>query len=163
MAEIRFKNMIVDIWNADGGTAGGQAYKNISLYLTNGGYGIFVNNPGTVSFEAADEKVSGVQFSVPGETPEYYIIFGPTTKKIPERYTAFTERPALPPKWTFCLRLSTSFATSYDERTVMRFIDGMPECRIPLSVFHFNCFPTTETYALMSRPFWKSQYPAEKI
>ena len=41
----------VDIWNADGGTASEQAYKNVPFYLTDAGYGVFVNHPGHVSFE----------------------------------------------------------------------------------------------------------------
>jgi alpha-D-xyloside xylohydrolase len=42
---------VVDIWNADGGTSSEQAYKNVPFYLTNRGYGVFVNHPGAVSFE----------------------------------------------------------------------------------------------------------------
>ncbi len=37
---------VVDIWNADGGTSSEQAYKNVPFYLTNRGYGVFVNHPG---------------------------------------------------------------------------------------------------------------------
>ena len=62
---------VVDIWNADGGTSSEQAYKNVPFYLTNRGYGVFVNHPGAVSFEVASEKVSRVQFSVAGESLEY--------------------------------------------------------------------------------------------
>ena len=47
----------VDIWNADGGTASDKAYKNIPFYMTNRGYGVFVNHPERVSFEVASEKV----------------------------------------------------------------------------------------------------------
>jgi alpha-D-xyloside xylohydrolase len=130
----------VDIWNADGGTASEQAYKNIPFYLTNRGYGIFVNSTGKVSFEVGSEKTSRVQFSVPGEMLEYFIIYGPEPKQILERYTALTGRPARIPEWTFGLWLSTSFTTSYDEKTVMSFIDGMAERGIPLEVFHFDCF-----------------------
>jgi alpha-D-xyloside xylohydrolase len=130
----------VDMWNADGGTASEQTYKNIPFYLTNRGYGVFVNDPGKVSFEVASEKVSRVQFSVAGESLEYFVIYGPTPKEILERYTALTGRPALPPKWSFGLWLTTSFTTDYDEKTVMGFIDGMIERKIPLSVFHFDCF-----------------------
>ncbi len=130
----------VDIWNADGGTASEQAYKNIPFYMTNRGYGVFVNDPGKVSFEVASEKVSRVQFSVPGESIEYFVIYGPTPKEILERYTALTGRPALPPEWSYGLWLTTSFTTSYDEKTVMSFIDGMAQRKIPLSVFHFDCF-----------------------
>jgi len=130
----------VDIWNADGGTASEQAYKNIPFYLTNKGYGVFINDPGKVSLEIGSEKTARVQFCVSGEYLEYYIIYGPDPKTILERYTALTGRPAMPPEWSFGLWLSTSFTTSYDEKTVMSFINEMEERKIPLSVFHFDCF-----------------------
>jgi alpha-D-xyloside xylohydrolase len=131
---------IVDIWNENGGTSSEQAYKNIPFYLTNRGYGVFVNQPDKVSFEVASEKVERVQFSIPGESLEYFIIYGPTPKEILERYTALTGRPALPPAWSFGLWLSTSFTTKYDETTVTGFIDEMAKRDIPLHVFHFDCF-----------------------
>lgn len=131
---------VVEMWNQDGGTSSEQAYKNIPFYLTNRGYGVFVNHPERVSFEVASEKVERVQFSVPGESLEYFVIYGPTPKEILERYTALTGRPALPPAWSFGLWLSTSFTTDYDEKTVTSFIDGMAARDIPLHVFHFDCF-----------------------
>ena len=130
----------VDIWNADGGTASEQAYKNIPFYMTNRGYGVFINDPGKVSLEIGSEKTSRVQFCVSGEVLEYFIIYGPDPKSVLERYTALTGRPAMPPEWSFGLWLSTSFTTSYDEQTVMSFINGMEERKIPISVFHFDCF-----------------------
>ncbi len=131
---------VVDIWNKDGGTNSEQAYKNIPFYLTNKGYGVFVNHPGEVSFEVATEKVSRVQFSVPGESIEYLVIYGPSPKEVLQKYTALTGRPALPPSWSFGLWLSTSFTTSYDEETVTSFIQGMADRDLPLHVFHFDCF-----------------------
>ena len=131
---------VVDIWNEDGGTSSEQAYKNIPFYLTNRGYGVFVNHPEKVSFEVASEKVERVQFSVPGETLEYFIIYGPTPKEVLERYTALTGRPALPPAWSFGLWLSTSFTTDYDEKTVTGLIQEMARRGVPLHVFHFDCF-----------------------
>jgi alpha-D-xyloside xylohydrolase len=130
----------VDIWNYDGGTSSEQAYKNIPFYLTNRGYGIFVNDPGHVSFEVGSEAVERVQFSVKGESLEYFVIYGPTPKEILAKYTALTGRPARVPAWTYGLWLSTSFTTDYDEATVNSFVDGMAERDIPLSVFHFDCF-----------------------
>jgi alpha-D-xyloside xylohydrolase len=131
---------VVDIWNADGGTSSEQAYKNVPFYLTNRGYGVLVNHPGHVSYEIGSEAVERVQFSVPGESLEYYLIYGATPADILERYTALTGRPATVPAWSFGLWLSTSFTTSYDEETVTSFIDGMAERDLPLSVFHFDCF-----------------------
>lgn len=130
----------VDIWNEDGGTSTYQSYKNVPFYLTNKGYGVFVNHPEKVSFEAGTEQVSKVQFSVPGESLDYFLINGPTMKEVLMRYTDLTGKPALPPQWTFGLWLSTSFTTNYDEETVMSFIDGMLSRGIPLQVFHFDCF-----------------------
>jgi alpha-D-xyloside xylohydrolase len=131
---------VVDMWNADGGTSSEQAYKNVPFYLTNRGYGVFVNHPGKVSFEVASEKVERVQFSVPGESLEYFLIYGPSPKEVLARYTALTGRPALPPAWSFGLWLTTSFTTDYDEGTVTGFIQGMADRDLPLHVFHFDCF-----------------------
>lgn len=130
----------IDIWNEDGGTASEISYKNIPFYLTNRGYGVFVNHPGKVSFEVGSEKVERVQFSVEDEELEYFFIYGPTPKEIISRYTALTGRPPIPPKWSFGLWLTTSFTTDYSEETVSHFIDGMAQREIPLHVFHFDCF-----------------------
>ncbi|TDQ36442.1 alpha-xylosidase [Aureibacillus halotolerans] len=130
----------VDIWNEDGGTSSEQAYKNIPFYLSNQGYGVFVNHPENVSYELASETVSKSQFSVEGESLDYFIIAGGSPKAALSNYTALTGTPALPPAWSFGLWLSTSFTTDYDEETVTSFIDGMAERDLPLSVFHFDCF-----------------------
>ena len=131
---------VVDIWNEDGGTCSNQAYKNIPFYMTNRGYGVFVNHTGRVSFEVATERTSRVQFSVPGESLEYFVIYGPTPKEVLDKYTQLTGRPALPPAWSFGLWLSTSFTTDYDEKTVNEFIQGMEDRDIPLTVFHYDCY-----------------------
>lgn len=130
----------VDIWNEDGGTSTEQSYKNIPFYLSNKGYGVFVNHPEKVSFEVATEMVTKVEFSVPGESLDFFLINGPTMKEVLMRYTDITGKPSLPAPWTFGLWLSTSFTTNYDEETVNSFVDGMIDRGIPLAVFHFDCF-----------------------
>lgn len=131
---------VVDLWNEDGGTSSEQAYKNVPFYLTNRGYGVFINHPERVSLEVGSEKVERVQFSVPGEYLNYYLIYGPAPFDVLRCYTALTGRPALPPAWSFGLWLSTSFTTNYDEATVTQFTQGMAERGIPMRVFHFDCF-----------------------
>ena len=130
----------VEIWNEDGGTSTEQSYKNIPFYISNKGYGVFVNHPEKVSFEVGSENVKKVQFSVPGEGLDYFLINGPSMKEVLMRYTDLTGKPSLPPAWTFGLWLSTSFTTNYDEETVNKFVDGMFDRGIPLKVFHFDCF-----------------------
>ena len=130
----------VDMWNGDGGSCSEMAYKNVPFYMTNRGYGVFVDNAGDVSFEVASEQVERVQFSVEDERLTYYVIAGPEPKDVLRRYTALTGRPALPPAWSFGLWLSTSFTTDYDEGTTSEFINGMAQRDIPLNVFHYDCF-----------------------
>ena len=130
----------VDVWNADGGTASEQAYKNVPFHLSSAGYGVFVDHPGLVSYEIGSEAVSRTQFSVEGQRLRYYVVAGPDPKDVLRRYTALTGRPARVPDWSYGLWLSTSFTTQYDEDTVMSFIDGMADRGLPLSVFHFDCF-----------------------
>ncbi len=129
----------VSIWNEDGGTSTEQSYKNIPFYLSDRGYGVFVNHPERVEFEVGTEQVSKLGFSVEGESLDYFVMGGASMKEVLIRYTDLTGKPALTPPWSFGLWLSTSFTTDYDEKTVMSFIDGMEERKIPLSVFHFDC------------------------
>lgn len=130
----------IDMWNEDGGTSSEISYKNIPFYFTNKGYGVLVDDEGDVSFEVGSEKVERVQFSVRDERMSYYLINGDTPKGTIQKYTELTGRPALPPAWSFGLWLSTSFTTSYDEKTTSKFIQGMKDRSIPLQVFHFDCY-----------------------
>ena len=130
----------VEMWNSDGGTGSAQSYKCVPFYLSDRGYGVFVNTSGYVSFEAASDSVSGVSFTVPSESLEYYVIGGGSPASAVMNYTKLTGRPPLVPEYSFGLWLSTSFTTDYSEETINSFIDGMTERDIPLQVFHFDCF-----------------------
>ncbi len=122
------------------GTSTYQSYKNIPFYISNKGYGVFVNHPEKVEFEIGTEQVTKTAFSVEGGYLDYYLFNGPSMKEVLERYTDLTGKPSLPAPWTFGLWLSTSFTTNYDEETVMSFVDGMLDRGIPLRTFHFDCF-----------------------
>lgn len=130
----------VECWNEDGGTASQVSYKNIPFYVTDRNYGVLVDHSLPVSFEIASEKVEYVGVSVEGESLRYYLIAGENMKEVLMRYTKLTGRPALLPAWSFGLWLSTSFTTEYQEETAMSFVKGMEERKLPLEVFHFDCF-----------------------
>ena len=141
----RFGNFIrngqsIDIINKDGGTFTEQSYKNIPFYITDNNLGVFVNHTEEINFEVASENVSKVQFSVRGECLDYFLITGESMKDVITLYTGLTGRVPKLPDWSFGLWLSTSFSTDYDEQTVLSFVDGMRDCGIDLSVFHFDCF-----------------------
>lgn len=130
----------VEIWNRDGGISIEQAYKNISFYMINRGYGVLVNYFQCVFFEVGSEKVFKVQFSVESEYFEYFVIDGSTSKAVFDRYIRFIGRSALSFAWFFGLWLIILFIINYDEATVNSFIDGMAERNLSLYVFYFDCF-----------------------
>jgi alpha-D-xyloside xylohydrolase len=130
----------VKIWNGDYATTSDMGYKNIPFYLSNKGYGVFVNSSDKVEYEIATEEVEAVRFTVLGNELDYYFIYGPTPKEVLSKYTALTGRPPLIPKWSLGLWLTTSFTTVYNEQIVTEHIDGMAERDIPLTVFHFDCY-----------------------
>ena len=130
----------VEIWNADGGTCSEQSYKSVPFYVSSRGYGVFVNSTERVSFEVCSDTVSKVSFTKSGEVLEYFLFGGEDIGQVQREYTDLTGKPALVPQFTFGLWLTSSFTTSYDEKTVTSFIDGMAQRDIPLQVFHFDCF-----------------------
>lgn len=130
----------VEMWNEDGGTSSEWTYKNIPFFISNRGYGVFVDSSSDVVFELQSERTTRVNITVPGEGIRYHIINGPSPKEIIHRYCQLTGLPALPPAWTFGLWLTTSFTTDYDIKTVSSFIGGMRDRDIPLRTFHFDCF-----------------------
>lgn len=130
----------IKVWNQDGGTSSDQAYKCVPFYITNRGYGVFINHPGEVEVEVGSEKVSRVGVSVADSNLEYFLIYGDTPLQILERYTRVTGRPALLPTWTFGLWLSTSFLTDYSSTTVSSFLQGMKDRKCNVRTMHFDCF-----------------------
>lgn len=151
----------VEMWNEDGGTSTEFSYKNIPFYLTNKGYGVFVNHSEKVSFEVASEFVTRVEFAVKGGELDYFVINGPSMKEVVMRYTDITGKPSLPPTWSFGLWLSTSFTTDYDEKTVTGFIDEMHNKDIPLRAIHFDPYWMKE-FHWTSLVFDKKVFPDPK-
>jgi alpha-D-xyloside xylohydrolase len=91
----------VKIWNGDYATTSDMGYKNVPFYLSNKGYGVFVNSSDKVEYEIATEEVEAVRFTVPGNELDYYFIYGPTPKETLSKYTELTGRPPLIPKWSY--------------------------------------------------------------
>ncbi len=122
----------INAWNEDIDISG----KHIPFYISSKGFGVFVNNPGRVSYEIETDSASRVQFSVAGEVMQYYIIGGGSIKAAVSNYCDLTGKPPLPPAWTLGLSLSAPLESGIDE--VNGIIDGMAD--IPLSVFHYGSF-----------------------
>jgi alpha-D-xyloside xylohydrolase len=127
-------------FNENGGTSSEQAYKTVPFYLTNRGYGVFVDHPELVDFEVGSERSARCQFSVEGQRLKFYIMNGPSPKDVLRQYTTLTGRPSLPPAWSFGLWLSTSFTTSWTEESIHEFLTRMNDVGCPVHVLHIVSF-----------------------
>ncbi|KAH4284796.1 hypothetical protein HBH64_239860 [Parastagonospora nodorum] len=130
----------IEVWNEDGGTSSEQAYKNVSFCLSSKGYGLFIDTPDKIDLEIGSERSSRLQTTVEGHRLKWYIIYGPTPKEVLTKYSVLTGKSNRVPAWSYGLWLSTSFTTNYQEDTVQSFVSQMSESRIPVEVFHFDCF-----------------------
>ncbi|MEA4937511.1 MAG: glycoside hydrolase family 31 protein [Paludibacter sp.] len=90
------------MWNSDRpcyGVNEDPLYKSIPFFMSNYGYGIFFDNTFKSEFDFGSKSDDYYSFSAPGGEMLYYFIFGPTYKKIIQRYTDLTGKPIMPPAW----------------------------------------------------------------
>ncbi|TXT10860.1 hypothetical protein VHUM_02365 [Vanrija humicola] len=152
---------VVGMFNDDHATHSTMTYKNVPFYLSSRGFGVFMNHPEEVEYEVGHDNNSGVNVSVRGETIEYFIVGGGSPKAALLNYVAMVGRPALPPAWTFGLYLSTSFTTSYDQKTVTGFLQQMRDRDCPVRVLHLDCF-WMKAYDWCSFEFDPDMFPDPK-
>ena len=133
---------VVDIWNDDGGTSSEQAYKNVPFYLTNRGYGVFVNHPGqgVVRGRLGDGR-RGCSSASPGEALEYFVIYGPT----PEGGAAQVHRAHRPAGAAAGLVVRPVAVDLVHDRLrrgrpSRASSTAWPSATCRCSVFHFDCF-----------------------
>ena len=127
----------VSLWNADGGTSSDQSYKTIPFWLSNRGYGVFVDTPQRVDLEIGSERCCRVQTSVEGQRLKWFIIHGPSPKDIVEKYTVLTGKPGKVPSWSFGKSSKPeSMSCTHRDRSMAKYVfhHGLRReycCRLP--------------------------------
>ncbi len=132
------------MWNYDAfGAESDRAYKNVPFYLSSRGYGVLVNSGAATEFDVCASTHSCVQFLVPDEVLEYFVIAGPTPAEVLHRFDALTCMPTLPPKWAFGSWISSGFFVDTREAVLERArrirADG-----IPCDVMHLDTYWQTD-------------------
>jgi alpha-glucosidase len=79
-------------------------YKTVPFFVAVGGlagsYGIFLDNTWRSWFDFGKEDPQTLAFGSSGGDIDYYLIYGPSTRRVIERYTDLTGKPPLPPLWS---------------------------------------------------------------
>jgi len=139
-------------WNSDipAYTPGTDpVYQSIPFFLgMNGGkfYGIFFDNTFRTSFDMGKESDRYYSFGADGGTIDYYFFYGPSPKKVIERFTELTGRMNLPPKWS--LGYQQCRWSYYPESKVRDIAENFRKRKIPCDVIYldidymdgFRCF-----------------------
>lgn len=90
------------------GDWGYQAVLTVPFYLSDKGYGIFLNSTFEHQFNFGKNEKYGFEIDTKGfeGRMDYFFLYGPKFSKIIDRYTALNGRPRLPQKSIFGLQLS---------------------------------------------------------
>lgn len=103
------------MWNSDKPCYGlfeDPLYKSIPFFMSNYGYGIFLDNTYKTTFDFGSKNENFYTFNIPGGEMVYYFIFGPTFKEIISHYIDLTGKPIMPPKWALGFSQSRGMLTN---------------------------------------------------
>jgi alpha-glucosidase len=129
-------------WNSDTpGYAEGRdpIYQTIPFYLglQNGNaYGIFFDNSYRSYFDFAKSSQQRMWFGAEGGELNYYFFYGPSLKKILNRYADLTGHMPLPPQWA--LGNQQSRWSYYPDTMVEEVVSEYRKRDLPLDVLHLD-------------------------
>lgn len=126
-----------DNWTRDAlSTSSQRAYKPVPFYLSNQGYGLFVNTTARIEWDLGATSSISLGLAVEAAELDYFIIFGPALRDVLRRYWRLTGAPPLPPKWSFGFWSSRD---SYQSRAeVEETAQGYRKRGIPCDVIHLD-------------------------
>ena len=116
-----FTNWNTDAYKFQGFTD--PLYKTIPFFVAVGGaagsYGIFLDNTWRSWFDFGKRDPEALAFGSSGGPIDYYVIYGPSTHRVVERYTDLTGKAPLPPVWALGFQQSRySYMSSAEVRDV---------------------------------------------
>lgn len=113
-------------WNTDVGRFGEATdplYKSIPFFVASGGdggsYGIFLDNTWRSWFDFGRREQDVLAFGAVDGPIDYYLIHGPSLRRVVERYTDLTGKPPLAPLWSLGYQQSRySYMSSQEVRGI---------------------------------------------
>jgi alpha-glucosidase len=140
-------------WNTDSygfGESTDPIYKSIPFFVGVGGpsgsYGIFLDNTYRTWFDFGHNDPQTLAFGAAGGPIDYYLIYGPSTSQVVQRYTELTGHPPLPPLWALGFQQSRySYMSSAEVKSIA---SRMRAERLPADVIYMDI-----DYQDRNRPF----------
>lgn len=102
-------------WNENAyGSASEKSYKNIPLLVSNAGYGLFLNETARSVWDIGRTSHFSLSIEVDNPGLDLFVIFGTGMKAVLRKYSDFTVKAPLPPRWSFGVWISP-FGNYLDE------------------------------------------------
>ncbi|MEP6886103.1 MAG: TIM-barrel domain-containing protein, partial [Gammaproteobacteria bacterium] len=152
-------------WNTDAyqfQEATDPLYKTIPFFIAVGGdagsYGLFLDNPWRSWFDFGKRDPRTLAFGSAGGPIDYYVIYGPSTRRVVERYTDLTGKPPLPPEWVLGFQQSRfSYMSAAEVRVVA---DRFRQERIPADVLWLDIDFQNKNRPFTTNPLTFGDIPA---
>ncbi len=113
-----------------------QTYLNVPFFMSSRGYGVFVHHASKIVHELGFPSTISGSFRVEDPYLDYFLIHGPSPKKVLARYADLTGRAPLPPLWSFGVWMSR--AQYRDRPEVEEVVERMRELGMPMDVLHLD-------------------------
>ncbi len=124
-------------WTTDGlDNSTARTYKNVPLFMSTRGYGIFVNSSHEIVYDMGRQYYLSYTFLIKDGLVDYFFIHGPSFKRILNLYTELTGKPTVPPKWSFGLWMSRAMYKNRSE--VEKVSHELRKRDIPCDVIHID-------------------------
>jgi alpha-D-xyloside xylohydrolase len=156
----------LNFWAVDSGNVtSGRAYKNVPFFMSTAGYGLFVHSSFPMVYRMGSESNASYSFHILDNQLDYFILRGPSFKKMIKTYTKLTGAAPIPPKWSFGFWISRCMYMSRQE--VEGVVNGMRTRGFPLDVLSIDPYWMGEapwcTYEFDQTAFPKPEEMIEKL
>lgn len=118
------------------GSACRSTYKAAPFFVSDEGYGIYVDTTGRTTFDFGSSAPGATGITVEDDVLSIVVFAGGSMKDILRRYTDATGRPPRLPKWTYGLWTSRNTYESAEE--ALEIVEGYRERDIPCDVIHLD-------------------------
>ncbi len=125
------------LWHTDTlSSSSAKSYKNIPFFMSNAGYGVYLNTSAKCRFLMGSYHYKAYQMVCHEEEVDYFFIYGPSMKDILPRYTDITGKSPMLPKWSFGTWMSKNTYRTQDE--LLSVAHKIREKHIPCDVMHLD-------------------------
>lgn len=152
------RGQVVEIWNADAGNCMGDlSYKNVPLFISTRGYAFMLASTAHAVFDMGSRTAAGWTVKVRSPQLDYLVMVGNDPQAHLASYFGLTGAPALPPRWSFGLWMS-SIRKYQNQAALEAATEEIRSHGLPCDVLHIDP-PWMDVESLVCDLKWGRRFP----